>query len=364
MEPRPMIRRSLAVPSLLSCFGFLLASACGSDDPERPPPATPVDGGASGEGGGGACVPRSCESSGVLCGVLDDGCGLRITCDAGCGEGGHGGAGACQPTTCAQERKNCGRISDGCGNPIDCGNCVNTDCGEELPNVCGCPPDSEVFETTPRTARIARSEGFAGSDDDYAELYAVSCEAAEDCAEACVDRGGEDAMCDESECLESASGSRDCLPPPVWSNLAGIQAESRDTSGAVQLVAVFTPYHDRLLTTDFELEVPENAVIRGLSVDVRRGSLGEVSDDSVRILKGGELGSAERASTLPWGEVLEWASYGGPTDLWGEEWTAADLNGDDFGLALSVVYADRAGNARAYVDQVRVNVHYSIDCGD
>jgi hypothetical protein len=154
------------------------------------------------------------------------------------------------------------------------------------------------------------------------------------------------------------------LPAPVWSNLQGIEAESTDVSGAVQLVAVFTPYRDRLLTTEFGLEVPDAASIRGITVEVRRAGDSLVSDDTVRILKGGAVGEAERASSAAWTDELSWATYGGPTDLWGEEWTPADLVADDFGVALSVGYENTVGNARAYVDQVRVTVHYTLVCDE
>ena len=322
-------------------------------------------GGEGGETGVGPCVPRTCQASGIVCGVLDDGCGQRIDCDAGCASAGTDGGGECTPTTCRAEHKDCGRIPDGCGAELECGTCEDSTCGAVEPNVCGCPPADAVFDSTPRTAGAARSAGFSGSEAQYLELYDTACSSADECVTACSDRGGTDDMCGASECLDDGSGSSStCLPAPTWSNLQGIQAESDDVDGAAELVVVATAYHDRLLTSDFALDIPDSAVIKGITVEVRRAGDANVSDDSLRLVKAGAVTGAERGSSTPWTGELEWVSYGGASDLWGETWTAADVMSADFGVALSVNYEDTVGNARAYVDQVRVTLHYSLNCGN
>ena len=116
------------------------------------------------------------------------------------------------------------------------------------------------------------------------------------------------------------------------------------------------------MVDQFQLEVPSAARIDGIIVEIRRSGDEFVADDSVRIVKEGHIGAAERASTAVWTQGFSWASYGGPEDLWGEDWTPDDLNADDFGVALSVLYANTVGNTRAYVDQVRLSVHYTLQC--
>ncbi|HEY3494392.1 MAG TPA: hypothetical protein VGK73_06890, partial [Polyangiaceae bacterium] len=244
-----MTYRNIFLTGVTLAVALRALVACG-DDPAPANPGQLLTGGTAGtggdsgagQGGSAGCEPRTCESSGVVCGVLDDGCGSLVMCDSGCGSAGEGGGGNCEPTTCEAEHKDCGRIADGCGAEIECGECDGTTCGSVLPNVCGCP-DDEVFDAA-RTATRARSSGFSGSDADYLELYEVSCESVDDCTEACLDRGGEDEMCEASECLEASGGTSDCLPAPVWSNLQGIQAESESVTDAVELVVVDTPYHD------------------------------------------------------------------------------------------------------------------------
>ncbi len=54
--------------------------------------------------------------------------------------------------------------------------------------------------------------------------------------------------------------------------------------------------------------------------------------------------------------------YGGPTELWGEQWTAADINDPGFGAALSATYEFMAGNDWAKVDTVSITVDYLATC--
>jgi hypothetical protein len=130
---------------------------------------------------------------------------------------------------------------------------------------------------------------------------------------------------------------------------------------SVELTLVEGDYHDFLLTDDFRHEIPNGAEILGITVEVRRS--GErAADYSVRIVKAGSQGSAERAQPDVWTPDLTWITYGGADELWGEEWDAADVTAEDFGLAIALTYTHDSGNSRAYVDQVRTSVHYRLPC--
>jgi hypothetical protein len=244
----------------------------------------------------------------------------------------------------ASDAGNCDATADGCGGE----GVSDARCGETVSQA--------------RTARHARSSGFSGAADRYAELFALACSSASECVEACTARGGTADMCGASECQDDSMGGHSCLPPPVWTNLESIQFEATSPSDSIQQIVVPAPYRDALLTDQFRLEVPTSASIEGIVVDVRRASTGFVTDDSVELVKQGAAGGAERASSTAWGSDFEWVSYGSPQDLWGLDWTPADVNADDFGVALSVLYTQAAGNTRAYVDQVRVTIHYRTAC--
>src|SRR5690606_22873191 len=58
-----------------------------------------------------------------------------------------------------------------------------------------------------------------------------------------------------------------------------------------------------------------------------------------------------------WPTADEVATYGGPADLWGESWTAADINAADFGLVVAATN-DGSGNAgQARVDCVTITIY-------
>ena len=269
-------------------------------------------------GAGGGCEPTTCEALGVACGEVDDGCGVVLRCEHACAEGGAGGGGSCAPV--------------------------------------------KATATPPRTARRARSTGYSGTPEAYASLFQLPCKDAGECVSACDEAGGEQAMCVASECLASPQGGQDCLPAPVWANLDNIQFEDEPAEQMTQLILVPGDYHDVLLIDHFQLEVPAAATILGITVEIRRAGDDGVADQSVRIVKAGQVGESARALPEVWSRDLTWIGYGGPDDLWGEEWTSENLNAADFGLAFSTAYTRAAGNTRAYVDTARVTVHYEVAC--
>lgn len=296
---------------------------------------------------------------------------LTMTMHLGCADGdgsfagelesNAGAGGGCEPLTCEDVGVTCGEIEDGCGNARECGPaCAGGGQGGAAGSAAECPSPSDVMASAPRSARRARSVGFSGTDEQYSELYDVPCEDVSDCATACTERGGAEAMCEDSECLPNAMGDSDCLPAPVWTNLDAIRFEDASIFEMTQIILVNSTYRDVLVADQLSMEVPAAATIEGISVEVLRAGDASVADDSVRIVRGGRIGAAERALPQTWLEEPAWVTYGSPGDLWGESWSPADVNADDFGVALSAAYTSTVGNTRAYVDQVRVTVHYSL----
>jgi hypothetical protein len=213
------------------------------------------------------------------------------------------------------------------------------------------------------TARHAFSGGFTGTEADYFALYDEPCNSVTDCSDACELAGGTTEACSYSECVEPLGDEpRLCLPPPVWRNLGNIEFEGETALDGVELTLVSIDYHDMLFTDRFELEVPDDAVVRGLSVDIRHAGGSSIADDAVQLHVGGEVRSANRSSPQLWAQDLEWVSYGGADDLWGGTWQATVLNDPIFGVGLSVLFTENSGNTRAYVDQVRLTVHYDGPC--
>jgi hypothetical protein len=276
--------------------------------PSEPPP--PVD-----DAGPPECVAETCEGLGVPCGSVQD---------------------------------------DGCGEPLDCGECLAPTCeGGEILSAVAEPSSS-------------RGMGFTGTDDDYGTLYDVPCETVADCEVACAAVGGQPEMCAASECLENFDGGSDCLPATVWRNVSGASLPAEDVYAAAVQSMVNQEYRDYLAVESFGFAIPEDAVILGISVEFLRaaGTEAQVSDHEIYLLRDGQrVGVAHGTPGETWGLDLTWVNHGNETDVWGETWTAADINSSGFGAAISAQYHETAGNARAYVGNARVTVSYGVGCG-
>jgi hypothetical protein len=210
----------------------------------------------------------------------------------------------------------------------------------------------------------ARSSGFAGTSEQYSSLYSLPCETDVDCATPCLAAGGTDEMCAGNYCR--ISDPNYCLPATIWTNLPAVSSEGTDAvSDGAQLVTWSDPYKDYLLVDQFGFEIPAGSQIAGIEVTVRRagGGANEAADGGIFLLKGGVMGTTDKSLEAPWtGPELVNVEYGAPTDLWGQTWTAGDVNADGFGVAVNASFPETAGNGRAYVDIVYVTVSYR-ECG-
>lgn len=120
------------------------------------------------------------------------------------------------------------------------------------------------------------------------------------------------------------------------------------------------PETNWLVTSQYGFLLHEEAVIRGLScVPVDGWAFAESEELAVRVVKGGTIGSENREGSpalpsdpAPTGERVA----GGHHDLWGETWTAADINASDFGCAIRYVTDNVSTQIR--VNSVAVDVCY------
>ena len=69
------------------------------------------------------------------------------------------------------------------------------------------------------------------------------------------------------------------------------------------------------------------------------------------------FGTQNKASGSDWPTSETSAFYGGVSDLWGEQWTASDINDADFGVALASA-GTSGSNRQANVDYVAITVTY------
>jgi len=117
-----------------------------------------------------------------------------------------------------------------------------------------------------------------------------------------------------------------------------------------------------LVATGFGFSIPADAIISGIKVEWEKKSSSTSTnnkDNAIRIVKNGTIGTTDKSSTTAWSNLNDvYVTYGGNTDLWGETWTAADINASAFGAALSAKRTSSSSNTLS-VDAVRITVYYT-----
>jgi uncharacterized repeat protein (TIGR01451 family) len=118
-----------------------------------------------------------------------------------------------------------------------------------------------------------------------------------------------------------------------------------------------------LKATNFGFSVPGGATINGIKVDVQRQAenSNRIKDNSVKIVKGGNIGTANKANSADfWGTSDDYITYGSASDLWGETWTPADINATNFGFVFAAKKDTTSGNQyEARVNHIRITVSYT-----
>lgn len=122
-------------------------------------------------------------------------------------------------------------------------------------------------------------------------------------------------------------------------------------------------YSDYLRATGFGFSIPGGAIIDGIEVTIEKRAEDDddVYDVIVQLLKNGSLVGDNYARTWDDWNDDSWQvdDYGGPSDLWGTTWGAADINNANFGVAL-VCWNDAGHTNWARVDYMRITVYYTV----
>lgn len=122
-----------------------------------------------------------------------------------------------------------------------------------------------------------------------------------------------------------------------------------------------------LRASNLGFDIPDGATILGIQVSIERsrssgsGTSNNIRDNEVKIVRAnGTVGATNRAVSTSWSTTDTTQPYGSASDLWGEEWTARDINDSDFGVVLSAVGVPVTGgnNRTAQVDHITVAVTY------
>lgn len=120
-------------------------------------------------------------------------------------------------------------------------------------------------------------------------------------------------------------------------------------------------YSEYLVATGFNFQIPTGATILGIVAEFDKSVTSGVAKDwKVRIVKGGTIGSTDRADTVTdWGiDTDEYTAHGSDTDLWGETWTPDDINASTFGVAIAAE-GSPVDLSNAQIDHILIRVYYS-----
>lgn len=121
---------------------------------------------------------------------------------------------------------------------------------------------------------------------------------------------------------------------------------------------------DYLYTFDYGFSVPSAATVDGIYREIKKddnNTAGEAFDAHVYLTKDGSTpGAEDKADTgTPWPDNLTWIDYGGPSDLWNDTWSPADVNASTFGGFISASAVRVSGNFEARVDADRITIYYT-----
>jgi hypothetical protein len=154
---------------------------------------------------------------------------------------------------------------------------------------------------------------------------------------------------------------------PAWSVPTNVFAS--DSSEAEFNPGNGIGYSQWLQAGGFGFQIPEDATIDRIVVEVQRRSNqpNTYEDDGVVLLKGNAIvGTSKTAGVWPSGAAgtTDYQSYGEGSDpLWGTTWTAEEIN-QGLGIALSARKIVTPASRRAYVDHIRITVHYTPPATD
>jgi hypothetical protein len=187
--------------------------------------------------------------------------------------------------------------------------------------------------------------------------------------------GATETIVDADAAVEDAEGGpNDSGPPGCTKKVAGpMTATSATTSGSGNAwsnpTKVFVQDDDpaeatgccsgdfsqTLLVRGFSFNVPGNAKILGVKVEVR--AKGNSSDKEVRLTPNGTAAGSDFASANGYNGDFTTRAYGGESNLWGLILSPALVNAQTFGVSFRSQKPPFV-SASGYVDLIRATVYY------
>ena len=143
----------------------------------------------------------------------------------------------------------------------------------------------------------------------------------------------------------------------TWSNPSNVQTS--DDARSVSALSFGASVSNYLVSKDFNAGIPDGSNIDGIEVSVERSKSGPslfCSDNAIRIIKGGVIGSTDKSLVGNWPTTDAIVVYGNSSDLWGETWTVDDINSNQFGFAISAAGSDLFNTVNARIDHISISL--------
>lgn len=141
-------------------------------------------------------------------------------------------------------------------------------------------------------------------------------------------------------------------------------ASDNSRSSASALLTLFSGNTHFLKVTGFGFSIPPIASVTGIKVEIEKSATGinifaTVKDNAIRLIKGGNIVGDNNAGNSSWTGTDNYDSYGDEEETWGTEWTPAEINASDFGVAFSAKINGLATLLpSARIDHIRITVYY------
>lgn len=147
----------------------------------------------------------------------------------------------------------------------------------------------------------------------------------------------------------STASSDNAVGTVAWSNPSNVALPDNSKATAILLLGQQSEY----IEASGYQPIPADAIVDGIEIDVERSAnlLSAGEDASVRLVKAGSIVGSNKAAAGAWPNADAVVTYGGPADLWGTTWTAAEINDALSGVAFSA-------SAPLSVDSILRRVYY------
>ena len=159
----------------------------------------------------------------------------------------------------------------------------------------------------------------------------------------------------------ATSGTNNSIGTIDWSNTSNVFVSDGNRALSNNLTSGDVSYY--LTATNFSFSIPAGASIDGIIVEIQRSDAsgsGNIKDNIVKLIKGGAIVGVDKSSGGNWPSSDSYTSYGSSTNTWGSIFTSADINANDFGVAISINKIGAPGINDGRINHIRITVYYTI----